>query len=151
VTGVWLIRSQLHNNTNNRCYSTNTYTNTNKMSTNISHFSEVVTGTIGFPRVGKDRELKKALEAYWSGSADKTHLIEVAAQVEKANLLAQVDAGIERIGVGSFSLYDQVLDWTFRLGLIPARFSNSGKVRTHAHCHTHTHTHTRLHAHTRAH
>jgi 5-methyltetrahydropteroyltriglutamate--homocysteine methyltransferase len=102
------------------------------MSINVPQFSEVATGTIGFPRVGKDRELKKALESYWAGTTDRTHLLDVAAQVEKANLLAQVDAGIERIGVGSFSLYDQVLDWTFRLGLIPARFANSGKVRTHA-------------------
>jgi hypothetical protein len=82
--------------------------------------------------VGNDRELKKALETYWAGTTDRTHLLDVAAQVEKANLLAQVDAGIERIGVGSFSLYDQVLDWAFRLGLIPSRFANSGKVRTHA-------------------
>jgi 5-methyltetrahydropteroyltriglutamate--homocysteine methyltransferase len=102
------------------------------MSINVPQFSEVATGTIGFPRVGKDRELKKALESYWAGTTDRTHLLDVAAQVEKANLLAQVDAGIERIGVGSFSLYDQVLDWAFRLGLIPSRFANSGKVRTHA-------------------
>lgn len=97
------------------------------MSINVPQFSEVATGTIGFPRVGKDRELKKALETYWAGTTDRTHLLDVAAQVEKANLLAQVNAGIERIGVGSFSLYDQVLDWTFRLGLIPSRFANSGK------------------------
>ncbi len=125
-----LIRSLL--NTNNysqhRCYSTRI--NKTVMSINVPQFSEVATGTIGFPRVGKDRELKKALESYWAGTTDRTHLLDVAAQVEKANLLAQVDAGIERIGVGSFSLYDQVLDWTFRLGLIPARFANSGKVRT---------------------
>lgn len=93
-------------------------------------FSHVSTATLGFPRIGKDRELKKALEAYWSGSIKEDQLLAVADQVEQANLLAQVEAGIDRIGVGSGSLYDNVLDWVFRFGLIPARFADCGKVRS---------------------
>ncbi|GJQ15245.1 hypothetical protein GpartN1_g7036.t1 [Galdieria partita] len=80
------------------------------------------TATIGYPRIGLNREMKKALEAYWSGKSSLDELLKVSKQVEEESLKDQLNAGIQLIGVGDHTMYDHVLDWTFRLGLIPDRF-----------------------------
>ncbi|KAK4527654.1 hypothetical protein GAYE_SCF42G5579 [Galdieria yellowstonensis] len=80
------------------------------------------TATIGYPRIGLNREMKKALEAYWSGKSSLDELLKVSRQVEEESLKDQLNAGIQFIGVGDHTMYDHVLDWTFRLGLIPDRF-----------------------------
>jgi 5-methyltetrahydropteroyltriglutamate--homocysteine methyltransferase len=82
----------------------------------------VISQTFGFPRIGRDRELKRALEAYWKGSVDQTELISVQRQVITQGLQAQRKAGIDRIGIGDATLYDHVLDWAVRTGLIAGRF-----------------------------
>jgi 5-methyltetrahydropteroyltriglutamate--homocysteine methyltransferase len=79
------------------------------------------TATLGYPRIGKNREVKKALEAFWSNKSDGETLLQTLRDVESANWKTQLEAGIERIGVGDTTLYDHVLDWSVRLGLIPAR------------------------------
>jgi 5-methyltetrahydropteroyltriglutamate--homocysteine methyltransferase len=68
--------------------------------------------------------LKKALEAFWSQKSDATTLQQTLQQVMLTNWHTQLDAGIDRIGIGDTSLYDLVLDWTVRLGLIPRRFQH---------------------------
>ena len=89
------------------------------------------TQTVGYPRIGKNRELKRALEAYWKGDVDAAALLATFRQVEEEGWRAQRDAGIDRIGVGDATLYDHVLDWSVRLGLIPARFAHlEGLSRT---------------------
>lgn len=82
------------------------------------------TATLGYPRIGKKRELKKALEAFWSDQSDESTLKRVVEDIEIANWKKQLETGIDLIGVGDASLYDHVLDWTIRLGLIPERFIN---------------------------
>lgn len=82
------------------------------------------TQTVGYPRIGKNRELKRALEAYWKGDVDAATLFATFRQVEEDGWRAQRDAGIDRIGVGDATLYDHVLDWSVRLGLVPARFAH---------------------------
>eukprot|EP00884_Botryococcus_braunii_P016286 jgi/Botrbrau1/3340/Bobra.0048s0035.1 len=79
------------------------------------------TSTIGFPRIGPNREMKKALELYWKGGSALSSLLFVADQVDKAAWKLQADAGIGLVGLDG-TLYDQVLDWTFYLGLAPPRF-----------------------------
>ncbi len=83
-----------------------------------------LTATLGYPRIGKNRELKKALEAFWSQKADEASLQQTLQEVMLTNWHNQKDAGIDHIGVGDTSLYDLVLDWTVRLGLIPQRFQH---------------------------
>src|SRR4030042_6282903 len=78
--------------------------------------------TIGYPRIGRDRQMKQALEAFWKGKADQASLLKVLAAVEEQGEQAQAQAGIDLVGVGDAPLYDHVLDWSHRLGLIPARF-----------------------------
>lgn len=81
-----------------------------------------ITATLGYPRIGKNREVKKALEAFWSGKISSESLLETIKQVEEDNWKNQLYAGIDKIGVGDITLYDHILDWTFRFGLIPERF-----------------------------
>ena len=84
--------------------------------------AEILTQTLGYPRIGADRELKKALEGHWKGKVEADELLETFRAVQKQSAEAQLAADIDRIGVGDGSLYDHVLDWTIRLGFIPDRF-----------------------------
>src|SRR3972149_10245970 len=78
--------------------------------------------TIGYPRIGRDRQMKQALEGLWRGKSDEASLLKVLAAVEEQGEQAQSQAGIDMVGVGDATLYDHVLDWSHRLGIIPARF-----------------------------
>lgn len=76
---------------------------------------------LGFPRVGPNRELKRATEAYWAGRADAASLHTVAQELRAAQLTAARDAGLDSVPVGTFSYYDQVLDAAVLLGALPER------------------------------
>ncbi|MFW5995571.1 MAG: 5-methyltetrahydropteroyltriglutamate--homocysteine S-methyltransferase, partial [Spirochaetia bacterium] len=76
----------------------------------------------GFPRIGLKRELKFATERYWKGQISGEELEETAAEIRRENWKRQIEAGIDRIPVGDFSLYDHVLDMTVMLGHVPQRF-----------------------------
>ncbi|MEG4807002.1 5-methyltetrahydropteroyltriglutamate--homocysteine S-methyltransferase [Microcoleus sp. F8-D3] len=84
----------------------------------------IQTATLGYPRIGKNREVKKALESFWNGKSDVETLLQAVYEVEASNWKTQLEAGIDRIGIGYTSLYDPILDWTVRLGLIPKRFQS---------------------------
>jgi 5-methyltetrahydropteroyltriglutamate--homocysteine methyltransferase len=88
----------------------------------------VTTHHLGFPRIGTQRQLKFALEAYWRGELDQQALEQKARQIRQENL--QLQAPLDRWTVGDFSLYDQVLDTSFLLGNIPPRFQqkNEGTI-----------------------
>ena len=76
----------------------------------------------GFPRIGEQRELKKALESYWSGQSDIGELYDVAATLKARHWRYQQDAGIGYISCNDFSLYDTMLDTIVMLGAVPKRF-----------------------------
>ncbi|NMY40125.1 5-methyltetrahydropteroyltriglutamate--homocysteine S-methyltransferase [Pseudomonas sp. WS 5013] len=83
---------------------------------------------LGFPRIGRDRELKKAVEAYWKGELDEAGLRAVGRELRAAHWQLQKDAGIELLPVGDFAWYDQVLTHSLTFGVIPERFQiNGGK------------------------
>lgn len=82
----------------------------------------IPTSTLGYPRIGRNREVKKALEAFWSSKSDAETLLQTVREIEFANWKTQLEAGIDHIGIGDTTLYDHVLDWSVRLGLIPDRF-----------------------------
>ncbi len=81
---------------------------------------------LGFPRIGANRELKYALEAYWRGEQDAEDLLTVGRELRVRNWQQQKDQGMHWIPAGDFSYYDQVLDTTAMLGAIPQRFGWSG-------------------------
>lgn len=84
---------------------------------------------LGFPRIGRDRELKKALEAYWKGDIDQTELQKVGQTLRATHWQIQQQAGIELLPVGDFAWYDQVLTHSLMFGVIPERHQNKdGKV-----------------------
>jgi 5-methyltetrahydropteroyltriglutamate--homocysteine methyltransferase len=85
-------------------------------------FSSVATAALGFPRMGPKRELKFALEKYWKGKINREQLIQIAHTIEEQSWQLQIDAGIGRITVGDYCLYDNVVTWVERLGLVPERF-----------------------------
>ena len=84
---------------------------------------------LGFPRVGVDRELKKAQEAFWRGDKSAAELEQTAFTLRQRHWQLQHEAGIDHIPVNDFSLYDHVLDTIAMTGSIPPRygFNQSGK------------------------
>ena len=80
---------------------------------------------LGFPRIGHNRELKKAVEAYWKGDISQQDLQQQGAELRKKHWQIQADAGIELIPVGDFSWYDSTLDTSCLLGAVPPRFNFS--------------------------
>lgn len=81
-----------------------------------------VAHSLGFPRIGRDRELKKAQEAFWKGELDEAGLRAVGRDLRKTHWALQKDAGIELLPAGDFAWYDQVLTHSLMFGVIPERF-----------------------------
>lgn len=84
------------------------------------------TSVTGFPRVGADRELKRASEDFFAGRATAAELEAVAKSLRLYGWTKQRDAGIDLIPSGDFSLYDNVLDAAFLLGAVPKRYTALG-------------------------
>ena len=76
---------------------------------------------LGFPRIGAQRELKFALEAYWRGEASLDTLKAQGARLRRLHWARQ--AGLDFWPVGDFSFYDHVLDMGLTLGHVPERFA----------------------------
>ena len=77
---------------------------------------------LGFPRIGAHRELKRAVEKFWSEKISEAELQQISRGLRETNWKLQQAAGIEQIPSNDFSFYDQVLDTTAMVGAIPARF-----------------------------
>ncbi|MDO7173666.1 5-methyltetrahydropteroyltriglutamate--homocysteine S-methyltransferase [Mariniflexile sp. AS56] len=88
------------------------------------------TTILGYPRIGSQRELKKANEAFWSGKIDQDTLLKTASELKKQNWIQQQELGIDLIPSNDFSLYDQVLDACLTFGCIPKRYSNFDKTKS---------------------
>ncbi|KIC61515.1 5-methyltetrahydropteroyltriglutamate--homocysteine S-methyltransferase [Chryseobacterium taiwanense] len=80
------------------------------------------THLLGYPRIGSNRELKKACEQYWTGKIELNDLLEVGKNITQSNWKLQQEAGIDLIPCNDFSYYDQVLDMTLTVGAIPERY-----------------------------
>lgn len=78
----------------------------------------------GFPRIGEQRELKRALESFWAGKIDEANLQEVAKELRIKHIKYQDERGIDLISVNDFSFYDLMLDNIVTFGAIPSRFQN---------------------------
>src|ERR671937_1771937 len=82
--------------------------------------------TLGYPRIGRDRELKRACEAYWKGALSAEELRRTAAELRRAHWEAQRAAGIDLIPCNDFSFYDMVLDAVALIGAVPPRYHWDG-------------------------
>ncbi|WP_308860120.1 5-methyltetrahydropteroyltriglutamate--homocysteine S-methyltransferase [Paenibacillus endoradicis] len=91
----------------------------------------VKSSVLGYPRIGEQRQWKKALESFWNEQINEQQLLSQLQEIRLQHLSKQKEAGIDLIPVNDFSLYDQVLDTSTMLGLIPQRFQyNGGEVST---------------------
>lgn len=84
------------------------------------------TATLGFPRIGANRELKKAIESYWKGAISIDELKQISSEIKSKNWQTQEAAGIHFVPSNDFSFYDQILDSIALFGAIPDRFKFEG-------------------------
>ena len=84
----------------------------------------ILNHTLGFPRVGLRRELKKAQESYWAGNSSQDELLAVGRELRARHWQQQKDAGVDLLPVGDFAWYDHVLTTSLLLGNVPARHQN---------------------------
>ncbi|MFY1638143.1 5-methyltetrahydropteroyltriglutamate--homocysteine S-methyltransferase [Solwaraspora sp. WMMB335] len=81
---------------------------------------------LGYPRIGANRELKKAVEAYWAGTVDADTLEATAAALRAEVWQILRNARLDAIPSNTFSYYDQVLDTAVAVGAVPDRFTRLG-------------------------
>lgn len=86
----------------------------------------VISHTLGFPRIGLQRELKKAQESYWVGDITQQALLDVGKTLRQRHWQQQKDAGVDLLPVGDFAWYDHVLTTSLLLGNVPKRHQNAG-------------------------
>ena len=77
---------------------------------------------LGVPRIGPNRELKFAQEAFWRNEIDEAALKAVASGIRQANWRRQHAVGLDCVAVGDFAFYDQMLNHVALLGCAPSRF-----------------------------
>ncbi|CBX91891.1 hypothetical protein LEMA_uP045970.1 [Plenodomus lingam JN3] len=70
----------------------------------------VHSSVLGFPRMGADRELKKANEAYWADKLSREELLKEGKRLRLEHWKIQKDAGVDIIPSNDFAFYDHLLD-----------------------------------------
>ncbi|RXM48814.1 5-methyltetrahydropteroyltriglutamate--homocysteine S-methyltransferase [Flavobacterium sp. YO12] len=88
------------------------------------------TNNLGYPRIGSNRELKKASELYWAGKISADELIDAGKEIRIQNWHLQAESGVDLIPSNDFSFYDQVLDLTLTVGAIPERYHELAKTNS---------------------
>jgi len=86
----------------------------------------IKTTIYGYPKIGKNRELKKALESYWKNNITKKEFLSMTSNIVINRFRDSLDAGIDVIACNDFSLYDFMLDTATMFDVIPNRFRDSG-------------------------
>ena len=71
---------------------------------------------LGYPRIGPNRELKKAVEGYWAGKITAEALAEAGATIRAQTWTGLSEAGLDEAPSNTFSYYDQVLDTAIAVG-----------------------------------
>ncbi|MFT5704975.1 MAG: 5-methyltetrahydropteroyltriglutamate--homocysteine methyltransferase [Shewanella sp.] len=85
--------------------------------------------SLGFPRIGRQRELKFALEKYWRGELTQAELALVAKDLRSTHWKWQAEAGVTLLPVGDFAYYDQVLTLSATLNAIPERHRDDSETK----------------------
>lgn len=88
------------------------------------------TQNLGYPRIGRKRELKKACEDYWSNKIHQDELNKVAQIIRRENWAIQKEIGIDLIPINDFSFYDHILDMSLLLGVIPDRYNSIAESKS---------------------
>jgi len=77
---------------------------------------------VGYPRVGNKRQFKWAVEKYWRSEINLEELVSKSDELICNNWDIQTKNGINKVVIGDFSFYDQVLDTATYLGIPQKRF-----------------------------
>ncbi|WP_010249576.1 5-methyltetrahydropteroyltriglutamate--homocysteine S-methyltransferase [Acetivibrio cellulolyticus] len=77
---------------------------------------------IGYPRIGKQRELKFSIEGYFKGAVFLEKLKEDAWKIRREQWAALADSGLDFIPSNDFSFYDGMLDMAASLNAIPESY-----------------------------
>ncbi len=83
----------------------------------------MITHNLGYPRIGNNRELKKAVEGYWAGKISYDQLMQISLTIKQKNWLTHKELGIDLIPSNDFSFYDPILDLAFAMNAIPNRYA----------------------------
>ena len=92
----------------------------------MKSLKKIAIHNLGYPRIGRDRELKKNTEAYWKGTVSREDLIAAGEAIRRKNWQTQKTKGIDLIPSNDFSFYDQMLDMSCLVGNVPERFQWEG-------------------------
>ncbi|MDY7220939.1 5-methyltetrahydropteroyltriglutamate--homocysteine S-methyltransferase [Halalkalibacterium halodurans] len=90
----------------------------------------MLTSNLGYPRIGENREWKKALESFWANDTTEEQLLATMKELRLNHLRVQQEQEVDLIPVGDFTLYDHVLDMAVMFGIIPKRFLQQGDTPT---------------------
>ncbi len=88
--------------------------------------STIGSTVLGYPRIGPNRELKRALEGYWASRSSEAELRQVARQLRADTWSTLDSAGLDSVPSNTFSFYDQVLDTAVTFGAVPSRYADLG-------------------------
>lgn len=88
--------------------------------------ANVQSSNLGYPRIGANREWKKALESFWSGKLEEHELLSKLDDIRLDRLRIQQEKDIDLIPVHDFTMYDHMLDMSVMFGLVPQRFKYDG-------------------------
>ncbi|TKX18715.1 5-methyltetrahydropteroyltriglutamate--homocysteine methyltransferase [Elsinoe australis] len=83
----------------------------------------VQSSVLGFPRMGRLRDLKKANEAYWGGKLSRDDLLAEGKRLRLEHWKIQKDAGVDIIPSNDFAHYDHVLDHIQMFNAVPERYT----------------------------
>ena len=85
--------------------------------------NKVRSAILGFPRIGANRELKRAVESFWKREIKEDDLLNRKKDIITNNINMQKEAGIS-YGSSCFSMDDHVLDMALTVGAVPSRYQN---------------------------
>lgn len=87
---------------------------------------QVKTTVYGYPKIGRNRELKRALESFWNGKTDFSSFWSESLRIYQERQDQLKNAGVDYRVRGDFSLYDFVLDHSLLFSVVPERFGSLG-------------------------
>ncbi|HHG74611.1 MAG TPA: 5-methyltetrahydropteroyltriglutamate--homocysteine S-methyltransferase [Persephonella sp.] len=82
----------------------------------------IKTTAFGYPKIGPDREMKKAVESYWKGNITRDQMLKTVEEINLKRLQKVINADLDLIPSNDFSLYDFVLDISTMIDAVPERF-----------------------------
>ena len=85
---------------------------------------KVLVSNLGYPRIGLNREWKRAIESFWNGKLPEMEFVSKMTEIRLSHLRHQKELGVNLVPVNDFTYYDHVLDMAVMFGIIPKRYGH---------------------------